>query len=120
MVFEFGDFELDEALFELRCAGRRVDLQPKVLSLILHLVRNRERAVPKPELFERLWPGARVAEGSLTRAVKGARAALGDDGESQAVIRNVRGHGYRFVPPACEREHGSSSSAQQQDASVDP
>ena len=45
----FGDYELDLARFELRRAGLRVRVQPKVLDLLVYLVRNRERVVPKEE-----------------------------------------------------------------------
>jgi DNA-binding winged helix-turn-helix (wHTH) protein len=99
MVFEFGDFELDESLFELRRLGQRVNVQPKVLALILQLARNHNRAVTTGELFAALWPGLAVGETSLTRAVRGARLALGDSGASQAVVRTVRGQGYRFALP---------------------
>jgi DNA-binding winged helix-turn-helix (wHTH) protein len=102
MIFEFGDFELDDALFELRRAGQPVSLQPKALNLLMHLVRNRERAVPKSELVAHLWPAEVVGETSLTRAVRGARVALGDSGNSQSMIRNVRGHGYRFLAAASQ------------------
>jgi DNA-binding winged helix-turn-helix (wHTH) protein/tetratricopeptide (TPR) repeat protein len=105
MIFEFGDFELDDALFELRRAGQPVSLQPKALNLLMHLVRNRDRAVPKAELVGHLWPAEVVGETSLTRAVRGARVALGDSGSSQAMIRNVRGHGYRFL--AVARQSGA-------------
>jgi DNA-binding winged helix-turn-helix (wHTH) protein len=99
MVFEFGDFELDESLFELRRLGRRVKVQPKVLALILYLAKNNDRALTTGELFAALWPGLAVGETSLTRAIRGARLALGDSGASQAVVRTVRGQGYRFALP---------------------
>ena len=81
----------------MRRAGAPVAVQPKVLALLIHLVRHRDRTVSKAELFQALWPGERVGEGSLTRAVRGARLAVGDSGDGQSVIRSVRGIGYRFV-----------------------
>ena len=100
MIVRFGgrgEWELDDALFELRRAGSPVAVQPKVLALLIHLTRQRDRTVSKAELFQALWPGERVGEGSLTRAVRGARLAVGDSGDGQSVIRSVRGIGYRFV-----------------------
>jgi DNA-binding winged helix-turn-helix (wHTH) protein/tetratricopeptide (TPR) repeat protein len=104
MIFEFGDFELDDSLFELRRRGRRVSAQPKVLKLLLCLVRHRDRAVGKEELIRLLWPAESVGETSLTRAVRGARLALGESGESQRAIKTVRGVGYRFALAARERQ----------------
>jgi len=101
-VFLFQDFELDERRFELRRAGRRVPVQPKVLKLLLHLVAHRDRSVPARELLLTLWPGERVGAASIKRAVRGARAALGESGRGASGIRSARGHGYQFVLPVRE------------------
>jgi DNA-binding winged helix-turn-helix (wHTH) protein len=95
--FSFGDFELDEARFELRQGGRAVPLQPKVLDLIIHLARNRDRVVTKDELLETVWKGTIVTEGSLSQAVSLARRALADTPEEQHTLRTVRSKGLQFV-----------------------
>jgi DNA-binding winged helix-turn-helix (wHTH) protein len=97
MLVEFADFELDDERFELRRRGARIAVQPKVLTLILHLVRNHERVVSVSELRAVLWPELAVGMTSLTRAVRGARLALGDSGASQEAIRTERRRGYRFA-----------------------
>src|SRR5688500_10015861 len=102
LLFAFGDFELDEARFELRRAGRRVHVQPEVLKLLLYLVLHRNRSVPVSELLLTLWPGERVGNASIKRAVRAARAALGESELGPSGIRNVRGHGYEFVVPVRE------------------
>lgn len=96
-MLAFEDVELDEARFELRRAGRPIEVQPKVLELIFYLARHRDRVVAKDELFASLWDGTTVAEGSLTQAVSLARKALGDSAREQRVIRTVRGRGLQFV-----------------------
>ncbi|MBW2395730.1 MAG: AAA family ATPase [Deltaproteobacteria bacterium] len=114
MIFVFGEgreWELDEGVRELRRGGRKVPAQPKVLALLLHLVRNRDRVVPKRELLDVLWPDEIVGETSLTRAVRGARRALEDSGHRQDVIQNARGHGYRFISPVEERGAAAESEA---------
>ena len=73
-VWLFGDCELDEALFELRRAGRRVPMEPKVFDVLLHLLRHRERVLSKHELLDALWPGEAVSESVLPRCVAAARA----------------------------------------------
>ena len=100
MRFVFGDFELDGARFELRRAGERVATQPKVLRLLLHLAAHRDRVVSNAELLAELWPDEVVSGGSIKRAVKSARRALGERADSPTSIRNVRGHGYQFVASA--------------------
>src|SRR5690242_16883209 len=95
MIFGFGDFELDDAVFELRRGSERVGVQPKVLDLLLYLVKHRQRVVPKHELLEQVWQGVTVTEAALSRVVMEARKAL-DDGPDQEIIQTSRGRGSRF------------------------
>lgn len=117
MVYRFEGFELDSERHELRHEGARIVLQPKVLKLVLHLVRHRERVVGREELFRELWPDAIVSEDALFHALKKARAAVGDDGASQRIIETVPRVGYRFVveveegPAPQPREEGRPPSA---------
>jgi predicted ATPase len=95
MVLSFGDFELDEEQFELRCAGTKVPVQPKVLDVLFHLVRARDRVVLKKELLDSIWPGIAVSEASISRVIMEARKAIND--ELHQVVVTVRGRGFRFT-----------------------
>lgn len=97
MIRRFGEFELDEDLFELRHDGRMVSAEPKVFNVLVYLVRHRDRVVPKHELFAQLWPGEFVSDAALTSCIKALRKLVGDDGAIQRVIKTVHGRGYRFV-----------------------
>ena len=97
MTYVFGECEVDESRRTLRRRDREVRLQPKVLDLLVFLIRHRERVVPKEVLFRELWPDVIVTEASLTRLVKEARRAVGDDGRRQRVLRTSHGRGYRFA-----------------------
>lgn len=99
MLFAFGDHEVDDERFELRCLGRPVDVQPKVLELLVHLLRNRDRMVPKEELLSVVWPDSVVTDNSLARAVSLARHAIGDREAPSTTIVNVPRRGYRFQAP---------------------
>jgi DNA-binding winged helix-turn-helix (wHTH) protein len=70
-------------------------LQPQVFDLLLYLVENHERVVPKQELLETLWPDTIVTESSIQRGVSLARSALGERGP--ALIQTFPRQGYRFV-----------------------
>ncbi|HTU61269.1 MAG TPA: winged helix-turn-helix domain-containing protein, partial [Polyangiales bacterium] len=104
-IYRFGPFELDTARFELKRGGEGVDVQPKVLRLLQHLLEQRTRAVDTAELLQVLWPGTRVGTGSIKRAVLGARQALGERAEDQSRIRTIRGFGYQFVGEVTLVEH---------------
>jgi DNA-binding winged helix-turn-helix (wHTH) protein len=111
LIYAFGRFELDLGQRELRADGARVDVQTKVLELLIHLLRHRARVVPKRELFEALWPGVVVGESALTRAMSAARAALGDAGGPDSLIRTHARVGYRFVARVDEREPAPAQAA---------
>jgi len=98
-VLVFGDLELDEARFELRCAGRPVHVEPRVFELLIYLARHRDRVVTKDELLREVWQGRFVSETALTHAVAEARKAIGGGDPQASWIRTIHGRGYRFVPP---------------------
>jgi DNA-binding winged helix-turn-helix (wHTH) protein/tetratricopeptide (TPR) repeat protein len=98
-VHAFGDFELDERLYELRRGGAVVKVEPKVFDVLAYLVRHRDRVVAKDELLGQLWPGEFVSESVLPRCITAARKALGDDPADARLIQTVHGRGYRFIAP---------------------
>lgn len=97
MPLRFADCELDPVTRELRRGGFRVPVQPKAFAVLLYLVRNRDRLVPREELLRELWPGVAVTPASVSRAVKSARRAVGDDGRAQRVLETAKAGGVRFV-----------------------
>ncbi|MEN8182039.1 MAG: AAA family ATPase [Myxococcota bacterium] len=106
MIHAFGEFELDDGLFELRRSGEVLKLPPKTFDLLLYLVRHRDRVVSKSELLDKLWPGEHVTEAVLPTNVSAARAALRDSRGRSGMIQTVHGRGYRFVAPVEEHAAG--------------
>jgi DNA-binding winged helix-turn-helix (wHTH) protein/predicted ATPase len=104
MRYRFLDCTLDAQRHELRRAGEFVPLRPRVFQLLLHLLEQRERAVSKTELFDRLWPRRIVSDATLNSCIKELRRAVGDTGDTQGVIQTLHGHGFRFVA-SLEAEH---------------
>ncbi|BBY47182.1 hypothetical protein MARA_06500 [Mycolicibacterium arabiense] len=96
-MWRFEDFTLDTARFELRRGDDPIRVEPQVFDVLSHLVTNHDRCVSKQELFDTVWRGRFVGEAALTSRIKAARRAMGDDGESQRLIRTVRGRGYQSV-----------------------
>jgi pimeloyl-ACP methyl ester carboxylesterase len=111
--YRFGHYELDVPQRELRHRGHAVPLQPQVFALLVYLVEQRARVVPKHELLDSIWPDAVVTEGSLQRAVSLARSAL-RAGNSE-FIRTFARHGYRFVADVIveDAESGRSTVTEQ-------
>jgi TolB-like protein/Tfp pilus assembly protein PilF len=93
----FEDFALDTDLRELRQQDRVVAVEPQVFDLLAYLVRHREHVVSKDDLFAAVWNSRIVSESALTTRINAVRAALGDSGQEQRLIRTLRGRGFRFV-----------------------
>lgn len=98
MAWSFGDYRLDPEQFQLSCRNEPVRVEPQVLSLLVHLVRNRDRMVTKDDIIAAVWQGEAVSDASVSSRIRSARQAVGDDGARQAVIRTVHGRGFRFIP----------------------
>ena len=97
MAWTFGDFHLDPELFQLARHGVAVPLEPQVLALLIHLVRNHGRMVSKDEVVQAVWQGRAVSDASISSRIRSARQAVDDDGARQKVIQTVHGRGFRFV-----------------------
>jgi TolB-like protein/Flp pilus assembly protein TadD len=100
--YEFGQFRLDGAGRVLFRGDEAVPLSPKAADVLLLLVQNAGSVVEKKELLDKVWQGAIVEEGSLTRTISILRKVLesGDDG--QECIATVSKRGYRFALPVKE------------------
>jgi TolB-like protein len=53
--------------------------------------------VTKDEILDAVWNGRIVSESTLTSRLNAARAAVGDNGKDQRLIRTLRHKGLRFV-----------------------
>ncbi len=99
MIYEFDEFSVDTERFSLSRAGVETKIEPKALTLLILLIENRHRMVPRDELVSAVWPGRVVSEAAVATAIRSLRKSLGDSGASQSVIRTVHGKGLRFVAP---------------------
>ena len=97
MGMRFADCVLDVERWEVRCRGEVVPLEPRAMSILVHLVEHRDRVVAKSELLDHVWGDRFVSESALTTQIKAIRRAVGDTGRRQQVIRTVHGQGYMFV-----------------------
>ncbi len=104
MIYRFDDWELDTELFELRRDGAARHTEPQVFDLLNFLVSNRDRVVTRDEIVAAVWGGRIVSEATISTCLRGARAAIEDDGRTQRLIRTVHGRGVRFVGSVVESD----------------
>ena len=112
MIYVFGEFEIDARLYVLRCAGEPLKLEPRVLDVLVYLLRARDRIVSKDELIAQVWQGQVITDAALTHCLAKARKAVNDDGDRQLVIKTQHGRGYRFIAEVIERSDAPTSPLQ--------
>ena len=95
--YRFGAHELDGQRRLLSTPEGAVAITGRVFDLLLYLVENAERVVPKAELMSAVWKDVVVEENNLTQTISSLRKALGDTPEEPRFIVTVPGRGYRFI-----------------------
>jgi DNA-binding winged helix-turn-helix (wHTH) protein/tetratricopeptide (TPR) repeat protein len=97
VIFVFDKYALDPERRELRHGDVIVPVQPQVFDLLEYLIRNRGHVVSRDNMLDAVWAGRIVSESTLATRINAARSAIGDDGESQRLIRTLPRKGLRFV-----------------------
>src|SRR5258705_11635533 len=97
--YRFGPFVVDRTRYRVLRGDHVLELTPKLLDLLLHLVDHAGSLVTKEQLLDALWPGANVTDNALAQAVSELREALGDDAATPRFIKTVTRRGYRFIAP---------------------
>jgi DNA-binding winged helix-turn-helix (wHTH) protein/tetratricopeptide (TPR) repeat protein/TolB-like protein len=99
-LYRIDDYSIDLAARAIRHGDAIVDVEAKVFDLVALLIEHRDRALSKREINDALWGQRPVTDAALSQLLSKARRALGDDGESQQVIRTVHGRGLQWVADA--------------------
>jgi pimeloyl-ACP methyl ester carboxylesterase len=97
MRYRFGTCELDTERHELLVDGESRSVEPQVFDVLAALVGRAGALVSQDELIEAVWGGRIVSDSAISARISAARAAIGDDGKRQALIRTVPRKGFRFV-----------------------
>lgn len=97
MLYQFEDFSLDTDRRELRHGEALVPVEPQVFDLLACLIALRDRVVSRDDLFATVWKGRIVSEATLSSRLNAARAAVGDNGSEQRLIKTLPRKGIRFV-----------------------
>ena len=122
--YRFGPFVVERVRYRVLRGSEPVELTPKLLDLLLHLLDHAGTLVTKEQLLDALWPDANVTDNALAQAISELRQALGDDASTPRFIKTVARRGYRFIapveplaPPAAEPRRQPAAGA---GAVVDP
>jgi DNA-binding winged helix-turn-helix (wHTH) protein len=118
--YRFDRFVLSPARRVLLADGHPVRLIPRYFDLLVLLVDERQRAVTRDEIFDRVWADVVVSDGALSQAVRTIRRTLGDGPQAPQFIRTVSRHGYQFVCEQVSVEPDEGPLAAGPEASVAP
>ena len=96
-VLRLGDVEIDPGRARVTRAGRELFLSALEYRLLMLLVANRDSVLTREQLLSALWDvgGEFVNDNTLTVYIKRLREKIGDDPQNPAMIRTVRGLGYK-------------------------
>ncbi len=107
LCYRFDDVQIDIQNLRVTVGPEIRPLEPKSFRLLVFLVENPGRALPKDEIMAAVWPGAFVSDNSLARAITQIRKALDDDPKTPRYIETVPTVGYRFVGE-CTEQYGAA------------
>ena len=107
-ILTFGEFRLDPSSGHVFRGAATIPLTPKAFALLLHLVSQAGRLVPKAELMDAIWPGVFVGDAVLKSSIREVRKALGDDSTHPRYIETAHRRGYRFMAPVVAAESRAS------------
>ena len=118
--YRFGPFTADRVGYQVLRDGRPLELTPKLLDLLFHLLDHSATLVTKEALLDALWPDANVTENALAQAMSELRDALGDEAGAPRFIKTVARRGYRFIAPVTKLEGGRSGRGRSADTATEP
>jgi DNA-binding winged helix-turn-helix (wHTH) protein/Tfp pilus assembly protein PilF len=96
-LYRFGPFVADRTAYRVLEGDRVLELTPKLLDLLFHLLDRPATLVTREALLDAVWPGANVTDNAVAQAISELRDALDDDPSAPRYIRTVARRGYRFV-----------------------
>ncbi|MDI7276394.1 MAG: response regulator transcription factor [Anaerolineae bacterium] len=98
-IVQAGDVTVDMLSREVSVRNSQVRLSPKQFDLLVYLVRNTGRTVPRRELLQQVWGPERAAQNrNLNLYIWYLRTRIEENPSRPRRILTRRGLGYRFVP----------------------
>ena len=98
-IFRFGEYQLDPLTHSLRRGKELIRLNRRAFDVLLYLVQNPGKIIPRDELLKNAWPDTFVEENSLTQSISALRRALEEKPGVNNYIATLPGRGYQFVSP---------------------
>jgi pimeloyl-ACP methyl ester carboxylesterase len=111
MKYRFDNCEIDLTSHELLVNGKARAVEPQVFDLLRHLIEHAGELVGHNDLIEAVWQGRIVSDSAVAARISAARAAIGDNGARQAMIKTVPRRGFRFIAEVDAVDNDTDASA---------
>jgi len=99
-VLTAGDLSLNTITYEVKRAGKSIQLTGKEFALLEYLLRNQNRPLPKELIISHVWDyDADILPNTVEVYIKYLRAKI-DEPFDTPLIRTVRGFGYKLQTDA--------------------
>ncbi|HEY2447145.1 MAG TPA: winged helix-turn-helix domain-containing protein [Rhizomicrobium sp.] len=95
--FSFGEFEVQPSLREVRWSGRKEQLEPRVMQVLVALARADGAVVSRDELIRLCWEGRIVGEAAINRCIWKLRELADAAGKTSFQIETIPRVGYRLL-----------------------
>ena len=95
--FRLADWLVQPSLNRLSCDDRVIQLEPKLMDVLVFLAENSGRVVSKNEITDAVWSEVFITESVITRSIAGLRRAFGDDVRNPSFIETISKRGYRLI-----------------------
>ncbi len=95
--FRVGEWLVEPDLNQITCGSRTVQVEPKVLDVLVCLASRPGEVFSKARLLQIVWPGTFVSPGILSYAISELRKALEDDARNPRIIQTISRKGYRLI-----------------------
>lgn len=97
-ILKAGPFELDEQKFELKKNGEIIELKPKELGLLTHLLKHPNRIISKESLYDKVWGEESFGyDNTVMVHVRRLREKIEDDPSNPQYLVTVKGLGYKLA-----------------------
>ncbi|MBT2290704.1 response regulator transcription factor [Paenibacillus albidus] len=93
-TLEFGGVEIDCRLSRVRVNGVETKFKTLEYKLLVYLAQQKNRVVPKEELFSKVWGDSFTGDGTLNVHIRHLREKIEADPNNPQVIKTVWGTGY--------------------------
>lgn len=95
-ILSFGSYRVDLNMKKLMDVNGEIKLKAMEFKLLAYLIQNKNRTIPKEELFQKVWGDSITGDGTLNVHIRRLREKIEDNPNEPRFIKTVWGTGYVF------------------------